>query len=251
VNNVETLCAVPRILNMGLDKYLSLGTEHTPGTKLLSVSGDCKKPGIYEIEWGMKLREFLKLVRAKKPKFILFNGYAGECLSEADFDREISGENLLPDEYQYQFKDPDEYSKKMSDIGLRAGGSVMIFNKKRDLLEVLKNVADFFVDESCGICVPCRTGNFLLNKKIDRLKLGHAEEDDLEDIKEWSKIIKTTSRCGLGKMSSTALNNAILKFPEVFKSRLSENTDFNKAFNLKDATVDYDNIINEMTSDYE
>lgn len=251
VNNVETLCAVPRILNMGLEKYLSLGTENTPGTKLLSVSGDCKKPGIYEIEWGMKLREFLKLIKAKNPKFILFNGYAGECLSEADFDREISGENLLPDEYQYQFKDPEEYSQKMSSIGLRAGGSVMIFNKKRDLLKVLKNVADFFVDESCGICVPCRTGNFLLNKKIDRLILGHSEEDDLEEIKEWSKIIKTTSRCGLGKMSSTALNNAILKFPEVFKAQLSENTDFNKAFSLHDATVDYDNIINEMTSDYE
>jgi [NiFe] hydrogenase diaphorase moiety large subunit len=251
VNNVETLCAVPRILNMGIDKYLALGTEQTPGTKLLSVSGDCKKPGIYEIEWGMKLREFLELVKAKKTKFILFNGYAGECLSEADFDREISGENLLRDEFQYQFKDPEEYSKKMSGIGLRAGGSVMIFNEKRDLIEVLKNVADFFVAESCGICVPCRTGNFLLNKKIDRLRLGHAEEDDLEDIKEWSKIIKTTSRCGLGKMSSTALNNAILKFPEVFKAQLSENTDFNKAFNLRDATVDYDNIINEMTSDYE
>ncbi|MBT8263019.1 MAG: NAD(P)H-dependent oxidoreductase subunit E [Bacteroidia bacterium] len=251
VNNVETLCAVPRILNMGLDKYLTLGTEQTPGTKLLSVSGDCGKPGLYEIEWGMKLREFLKLIEARNTKFILFNGYAGECLSEADFDREISGKNLLADDDLLHFKDTEEYTQKMSGKGLRAGGSVMIFNKGRDLLHVLKNVADFFVAESCGICVPCRTGNFLLNKKIDRIKLGHGEEKDLEEIKEWSKIIKTTSRCGLGKMSSTALNDAIFKFPEVFGTILSENTDFNKAFNLDDATIDYDHIINEMTSDYD
>lgn len=251
VNNVETLSAVPRILMMGLDKYLELGTEKTPGTKLLSVSGDCELPGLYEIEWGMKLRDFLELIGAKDTKFILFNGYAGECLSEVDFDREISGENLLADDVLFHFKDPIEYAQKMSGIGLRAGGSVMIFNKSRDVLNVMKNVADFFVDESCGICVPCRTGNFLLNKKIDRIKLGHGEERDLEEIKEWSKIIKTTSRCGLGKMSSTALNDAIFKFPDVFGTVLSENTDFNKAFNLKDATVDYDRIINEMTSDYE
>ena len=251
VNNVETLCAVPKILEIGLDNYLELGTFLTPGTKLISVSGDCKKPGIYEIEWGMKLLDFLKLIGAEDPNFILFNGYAGECLSEADFDREISGENLLAEHVQFEFKDQIEYARKMSGIGLRSGGSFMVFNKDRDLLEVLKNVADFFVDESCGICVPCRTGNFLLNKKIDKLILGHAETTDLQDIKDWSKIIKTTSRCGLGKMSSCALNDAILKFPEVFERHLSANTDFNQAFNLEDATSDYDRIIKEMTSDYE
>ncbi|MCW5519843.1 NAD(P)H-dependent oxidoreductase subunit E [Aureitalea sp. L0-47] len=251
VNNVETLCAVPRILNMGLSKYLELGTELTPGTKLLSVSGDCERPGLYEIEWGMKLRDFLKLVGAKNTKFALFNGYAGECLSPIDFDRDISGENMIGDHELFQFKDRDHYSARMSGVGLRAGGSVMIFNEERDVLGTLKNVADFFVHESCGICVPCRTGNFLLNKKIDRIKLGHGEEKDLQEIKEWSKIIKTTSRCGLGKASSNALNDAIFKFPEVFGTVLSENTDFNKAFNLKDATDHYDQIINEMTADYE
>lgn len=251
VNNVETLAAVPRILEMGVDTYLTLGTNATPGTKLISVSGDCKKPGMYEIEWGMQMRDFLKLIKAKKTKFVLFNGFAGECLSEADFDREISGENLLAPHIQFEFKDPLEYARKMSGVGLRSGGSFMVFNKKRDLLKVLKNVADFFVAESCGICVPCRTGNFLLNKKIDKLIMGHAERKDLDDIGAWSNIIKTTSRCGLGKMSSTALNDAILKFPEVFESILLDNTDFNQAFNLEEATTDYDRIINEMTTNNE
>ena len=115
----------------------------------------------------------------------------------------------------------------------------------------MANYTNFFVEESCGICVPCRTGNFLLNRKIDKLVAGHAEKKDLEDIKEWSHIIKTTSRCGLGQMSSNSLNDAIRKFPELIDKSLSDNTDFNKAFNLEEATADYDNIINEMTSDYE
>lgn len=251
VNNVETLCAVPRILEMGVDDYLKLGTENTPGTKLLSVSGDCKNPGLYEIEWGMKLKDFLKLIGNEDPYFVIFNGYAGETLSKADFDREISGENLMADHVQFDFTNPDEYAKKMVGIGLRAGGSVMIFNHKRNLLEVLKNVADFFVAESCGICVPCRTGNFLLNKKIDKIFLGHGEKKDLKEIIDWSRIIKLTSRCGLGKMSSTALNSAILKFPEVFDKHLAENTDMNKAFALENATMEYDKIIEEMQANYE
>ena len=227
VNNVETLCAVPRILEMGVDNWLNLGTDKTPGTKLLSVSGDCDKKGIYEIEWGMKLRDFIKLIGAKDLKMIQFSGPSGECLSEADFDRTICGEDLS------------------------CGGSVMVFNNERDILFILKNYSDFFVDESCGICVPCRTGNFLLNKKIDKMILGHADKKDAEDIKSWSHIIKTTSRCGLGQMSSNSLNCAMEKFPEVFERNLSENTDYNKAFNLDKAVEEYDQIINEISSDYE
>ncbi|NOQ91734.1 MAG: NADP oxidoreductase, partial [Flavobacteriaceae bacterium] len=73
VNNVETLCAVPRIFEMGVENWLKIGTEKTPGTKLLSVSGDCDKPGIYEIEWGMKLKDLLSTIGAHDPNFILFN----------------------------------------------------------------------------------------------------------------------------------------------------------------------------------
>ena len=227
VNNVETLCAVPRILEMGVDSWLSLGTEKTPGTKLLSVSGDCGRQGIYEIEWGMNFREFLQLIEAKDPYMVQFSGPSGDCLSEADFNRSISGEDLS------------------------CGGAVMVFNKSRDLLYILKNFSDFFVQESCGICVPCRTGNFLLSKKIEKLILGHADKKDAEDIKSWSHIIKTTSRCGLGQMSSNSLNDAMIKFPEVFEQSLLENTDFNQSFNLEDAVKEYDQIINEISSDYE
>jgi len=251
VNNVETLCAVPRIFEMGLEKYLSIGTKATPGTKIFSVSGDCEKPGIYEIEWGMKLKDFLNLIGVKDPHFILYNGFAGECLSEADFDREISGENLLAEHIQFQFADPIEYSRKMSGVGLRSGGSFMVFNKKRNLIKILKNISDFFVAESCGICVPCRTGNFLLNKKLNKILLRHADKNDVDEIKDWSQIIKQSSRCGLGKTATNCLLTAILKFPEEFNERLQAESDFNPAFDIKKAVDNYETIINEIESTYE
>ncbi len=246
INNVETLCAIPRILNMPLDKYLKIGTEATKGTKLLSVSGDCGKPGIYEIEWGMKLKDFLKLIEAENPYMVLFNGYAGECLSAADFDREISGENLLAEHVQFKWGDPIEYTRKMSAIGLRSGGSFMVFNDKRDLMPIFENITDFFVSESCGICSPCRTGNFLLTKKLKKIMLCHAENADLEDLEKWSTIIKQSSRCGLGKTSTNYLLTAMLKFPQEFNKCILAKSDLNKSFDLEKVTEEYNTIINEI-----
>ena len=246
VNNVETLCAVPRILEMGVDRYLKIGTPATPGTKLISVSGDCGKPGIYEIEWGMKLRELLNLMQAEDPYLILFNGYAGECLSKADFDREISGENLLGEHIQFEFDDPILYAQKMSAIGLRSGGSFMVFNEDRDFMGIFKNIADFFVSESCGICAPCRTGNFLLNKKLRKIQLCHADSKDLDDIRNWSTIIKQSSRCGLGKTSTNCLLTAILKFPHEFSKCLLAESDYNQSFDVSKVVQDYDTIIHEI-----
>ena len=250
VNNVETLCAVPRILEMGLKHYLTIGTKATQGTKLLSVSGDCEKPGVYEIEWGMKLKDFLDLIKAKDPHYILFNGFAGEFLSSADLDREISGENLLADHIQFTFKDPIEYSRKMSGVGLRSGGSFMVFNSQRNLLSILKNITDFFIAESCGICVPCRTGNFLLSKKINKIMLCHADNTDLDEIKEWSTIIKQSSRCGLGKLSTNCLLTAMLKFPGEFQKCLLAESDVNHAFNLEKAVENYNSVIEEIESSH-
>jgi [NiFe] hydrogenase diaphorase moiety large subunit len=198
----------------------------------------------------MKLRDFLELIEAENPRMILFNGYAGEILSHIDFDREISGENLLAEHIQFNLNDPIEYARKMSAVGLRSGGSFMVFNDKRNLLEILKNINDFFVKESCGVCVPCRTGNFLLTKKIHKIELCHADNNDLDEIKEWSTIIKQSSRCGLGKTSTNVLLTAMLKFPEEFRKCLLAESDYNQAFDLGKATKEYERIINEIENNY-
>jgi [NiFe] hydrogenase diaphorase moiety large subunit len=139
----------------------------------------------------------------------------------------------------------------MSGIGLRSGGSFMVFNKNRDVLSILQNITGFFIAESCGICVPCRTGNFLLERKIIRLRAGNGVRKDLEDAKEWAQIIKQSSRCGLGKTSTNCLLTAMLKFPEVFNHQLQVDSNFTHVFELETATNDYDSFVNEKHSSYE
>lgn len=251
VNNVETLCAVPRILEMGVDKWLDLGTPKTPGTKVFSVSGDCERPGIYEIEWGMKVSDFLALIGAKNPHYILFNGYAGTCLSEMDFHRKLSGEGILAADVKLDVKNSLEYKQKMSGIGVKSGGAFMVFNKDRDILNIIQNVCNFFVEESCGICVPCRTGNHLLNIKLNKIVSGKADKKDLKEIREWSRVIQSNSRCGLGIMSSNALIDTMNKFPRVFDGHVADTNGIDQLFNLEAATREYEDIIKEITSDYE
>jgi [NiFe] hydrogenase diaphorase moiety large subunit len=117
----------------------------------------------------------------------------------------------------------------------------MIFNPSRDILEILRNFTDFFKHESCGICTPCRAGNFLVQRKLEKLARGLAFQSDLDDIRKWGKIISVNSRCGLGKMSTHALTLALDKFPEYFKAKISENPEgLNKAFDLEHAVLEYE-----------
>ena len=88
------------------------------------------------------MQDFLKLIEAQDPHFVLFNGFSGECLSSEDFDREISGENLMAEHIAFNLKDPIEFKRKMSAVGIRSGGSFMVFNKERDLLSILKNITE-------------------------------------------------------------------------------------------------------------
>jgi len=248
VNNVETLATVPRIFEMGVESWLKLGTTKTPGTKILSVSGDCPNKGIYEIEWGMKFSDFLKLTGVEKPKIVQFSGPSGDCLSISP--NESKTLRSSPRKSR-DFLADNEYDRVISGEDITCGGSVMIFNETRDILHIIKSFSDFFVAESCGICVPCRTGNFLLNKKLQKIINGHGEKYDLEDIKSWSNIIRTSSRCGLGQMSNNSLLQAIAKFPDVFDKALEENSDYNPAFNMANATAEYDRIIKEINANYE
>lgn len=248
VNNVETLCTVPRIFEMGLENWLKLGTNKTPGTKILSVSGDCPNTGIYEIEWGMKFSDFLKLTGVENPKIVQFSGPSGDTLSISENEsRTLRSSSRKTRDYLTD----KEYDRVISGEDITCGGSVMIFNETRDILHVVKTFSDFFVSESCGVCVPCRTGNFLLNKKLEKIINGHGEKKDLEDIKSWSQIIKSNSRCGLGQMSNNSLLQAIEKFPDVFDKALSENSDFNRGFDMNQATAEYDRVINEINANYE
>jgi [NiFe] hydrogenase diaphorase moiety large subunit len=221
VNNVETLCAAARILELGADYFLNTGIPSCPGTKLLSISGDCRKPGIYEIEWGTKIGDVLELCGADDPYYIQVSGPSGQCVSMSEVDRVISKDDI------------------------RCGGSFMIFNSSREILDILINFSEFFKSESCGVCTPCRAGNFIIQRKLDRISRKLAYQSDYDEVREWGNIMKITSRCGLGKMATNTLLMALDKFPKYFDSKVDHHKEgLNKEFDIESSVAEYEKFCN-------
>ncbi|MBX2964475.1 MAG: NAD(P)H-dependent oxidoreductase subunit E [Cyclobacteriaceae bacterium] len=222
VNNVETFVAVARLIQVGSFEYQKRGIPGSNGTKLISISGDCNKPGIYEIEWGMTVAELLDHCEAIDPFYIQVSGPSGEVISIKEKYRRISMLDLLAQ------KD------------IRCGGSFMIFNSKRDIVNILMNFSEFFKHESCGVCTPCRAGNFIIQRKLERLKNGLADSSDVLELKSWGQILRTTSRCGLGRTSTNSIIQALEKFEDYFAQRfLSSSTGYRK-FDEHHAVEEYE-----------
>ncbi|SKA57813.1 NAD(P)H-dependent oxidoreductase subunit E [Enterovibrio nigricans] len=199
VNNVETLANVTRILEQGARWYEAMETTESAGTRLISVSGDVDRPGIYEIEWGISLTDVLELVGAQNPRVAQISGLSGECVSAAR-----------------------EGNRTFSYKDLSCNGSLMVFNYERNLLEIVRHFIHFFVEESCGICTPCRAGNVELYNKVSLIIEGRAVEQDLDEIFAWAKIIRGASRCGLGTTSPKPILTSMNAFPEEYKQKLVE-----------------------------
>lgn len=201
VNNVETFCSVARILEEDAAWYSAIGTKGSTGTKILSISGDCSKPGIYEYDFGVKVSSMLKDAGAEDTKAVLVGGPSGQLIGKKDFDRIICYDDLA------------------------TGGSIVIFNSSRNILEIVKSYLEFFVEESCGYCTPCRTGNVLLLNKINEIINGQGETTDIKYLQDLCSTIKTTSRCGLGQTSPNPVSTSILNFREAYDAVLRSNED--------------------------
>jgi [NiFe] hydrogenase diaphorase moiety large subunit len=215
VNNVESYCCAARIMDKGPGWFSSIGTERSAGTKLLSVCGDCERPGIYEVPFGTKLREVLKRAGANDVAAVCVGGPSGQMVGPAQFDLGISYEELS------------------------TGGSMMVFSNQRDILEVAEAFMEFFVDESCGYCVPCRVGNVLLKSRLERVRKGEGEQRDLEYLHRLGESVKFTSRCGLGQTSPNPVLSTLKNFRPVYNALVKENkTGFNKSFNIMRAVED-------------
>jgi [NiFe] hydrogenase diaphorase moiety large subunit len=220
VNNVETFAKASRIVELGTELFSKIGTEKSKGTKILSISGDVAKPGIYEVEWGITIKELLQISQATAPYYLQISGPSGECINEAEFNRKICKEDLI------------------------CGGSIMVFNRYRSILQIIENFIKFFNEESCGSCTPCRAGNQILYEKIKKIKKGICTSDDLKEIKQWGQIISLTSRCGLGQASSNTFIMAIEKFNDYFDLKVMTCTDnCNVEFDMEAAVYDYDYLI--------
>ncbi len=227
IDNVESFVAITRILEEGPAWFRAMGTPDSAGTRLLSVAGDCRRPGVYEIEWGTTLREVLALVGAEDARAVQVAGPSGECVSVAqDGDRRIAFEDL------------------------NCNGAFTIFGPQRDLLQVVRDYLKFFVDESCGICVPCRVGNTELLRKVDRFLAGRGTEADVADLVRWSAIIRGASRCGLGATSPKPVVTTLARFPEIYRDRIVAGTGpLLPSYDLTAALADYDAVRIELEAE--
>ena len=207
VNNVETFVAAARIAVFGSDWFRSAGTEQSTGTKLLSISGDCARPGIYEYPYGVSIRQILEDCGAEDTQAVQVSGAAGFTIPPQEFYRTIAFEDIP------------------------TGGSFMIFNQKRDLLEMVQNFNEFFCHESCGFCTPCRIGGTLMKDLFNKVIVGHATAYDLNEMKKIGLLMKTTAHCGLGTTAPNPILDTMEKFPGIYSKRLL-NRSYEPAFDL-------------------
>lgn len=210
VNNVETLCSVVKIILNGGEWFRSLGTPESSGTKLLSVSGDCRFPGVYEVEWGFTVNDILDMVGAvpNDVQAVQVGGPSGTLIAPNEFNRILGYEDLS------------------------TGGSLIIFNKSRDLLnDVVLNFTEFFIDESCGSCSTCRIIPTLLKNKLIKILNARGVKKDIDDMIEWAKVLKA-SRCGLGQTAANPILSSIKNFRHLYEEKIQKNVDYDTGFDI-------------------
>jgi [NiFe] hydrogenase diaphorase moiety large subunit len=207
VNNVETLAKTVLIALEGAERFAAVGTAQSTGTKLLSISGDCAFPGIYEYPFGVSIEQILEDCGATDVQAVQVGGASGTCLASYEFHRGVSYEDVP------------------------TAGSFMIFDTSRDLFEVARNFVHFFAHESCGFCTPCRVGTSLLQNFMDKLATGHGAKYDLADIEWINRLLKAASHCGLGLAAANPVVETLIKFRPAYERRL-QSLDFAPAFDL-------------------
>ncbi|MBF0220444.1 MAG: NAD(P)H-dependent oxidoreductase subunit E [Gammaproteobacteria bacterium] len=208
VDNVETFIAAAAIAIKGDAWFNAVGTEKSRGSKLLSISGDCSLPGVYEFPFGITVTEVLRAAGAdEKLLGVQVGGPSGTFIT------------------------PDEFLRTIAFEDLSTGGSFIIFNEKRNLFEIVQNFTHFFAHESCGFCTPCRVGTTLLQRQFDKICDGHGNHDDLTTLQEIAQICKSASHCGLGQTAANPILTTLQRFPVSYQHQLCTNA-FEPCFNL-------------------
>jgi NADH-quinone oxidoreductase subunit F len=203
VNNVETLANIPLVLEMGGEAYARIGTEGSTGPRLFCLSGHVERPGVYEVEFGATLRDLIELAGGvsggRDIRAILLGGAAGV------------------------FVGPDALDMPLTFEATRAAGAtlgsgvIMVFDETVDLVDTLRRIAQFFRDESCGQCVPCRVGSVRQEELLARLATGstvRSRDEELVLLRDIGQAMRDASICGLGQTASSAIESA-LRQPEL------------------------------------
>lgn len=207
VNNVETLANIPVILEIGAENYKKYGTESSSGTKLISVSGSVVNKGVYEVEFGVTLREIIYdiyggLVKDSNLKFVQLGGSSGACIPADMLDLRLDFNEL-----------------RNHGIGL-GSGAILVVDENTCVVDFIKVTFQFFQHESCGKCTPCREGNYHVVRALKRITEGKGSERDLELLRNISDVMQKCSLCGLGQAAPTALITTMKYFKEEYEEHL-------------------------------
>ncbi len=191
INNVETLVSTIMIIKHGPASYSQLGTKDSRGSKVFSVSGDTPKPGIFELELGMSVQEFVNEFGDGDTKAVQVGGASGFCVPRKKFQNTVIGFEGVP-----------------------TGGSMKLFNSSRSMYNVLHNYLDFFAEESCGQCTPCRVGCQQLLKGVEKVKKSEVKSTYLNELLKLADTMKVASKCGLGQSVGNAFRSIVENFRE-------------------------------------
>jgi NADH-quinone oxidoreductase subunit F len=225
VNNVETLCNIPHIIQMGGAEYAKLGKPNNTGTRILCVSGDVKRPGYYEFEvgaitLGQLIHEVCGGIRNNnRLKAVIPGGSSAKVLRAGErykikqkdpatgqmIDREIHLEDI-----------PMDFDT-LAAVGSMAGsGGVIVMDNTRSMVQALANISEFYAHESCGQCTPCREGSLWMKKIIGRLAYDQSYPEDIATLKSVADNIAGRTVCAFGEACSWPVQSFLAKFPEEF-----------------------------------
>ena len=208
VNNVETLAAACLVARHGGAWYAKLGTAKSAGTKLLSVSGDVERPGIYEYPYGVSVAQVLQDCGVTNCiQAVQVSGPSGVCIGQDELDRRICFEDIP------------------------TAGAFMVFDCTRDMFEVAHNFAHFFAHESCGFCTPCRVGTQIVARLMDKLAAGQGSPYDINEMFKMHRLMQGASHCGLGNTACNPMIDTLTKFKPAYERRL-KSLDFVPGFDL-------------------
>ena len=199
INNVETLMNIPQIILNGANWFNQIGTEESKGTKVFSVSGDVKRPGVYELVLGSRLKELVEdLALAEKVKMVQVGGATGRILPYDMIDTPLSFETIL------------------------GSGAVIVLDKSRDVIDVVYKTLEFLAEESCGKCAPCREGTEVMIEILERFSKGEGLESDLRILPELSNVMMLSSLCGLGQAAPYPVIDSLQYFRSAYENRIRE-----------------------------
>ncbi len=207
INNVETFANIPHIIDMGGAAYAAFGSETSTGTKLISLSGNVNRPGLYEVTYDITLREIIEELGGGVPggraiKMVQLGGPSGPIIPPSLLDLKIDANEMRA------------YNLSI------ASGAVIVIDDRADTLDILMRIMEFFHHESCGKCTPCREGLGQVLGLLDKLVDGRATDAELELLRNLLDVMSQASLCGLGQAAPTAIKSILQYFGDELYGRI-------------------------------